>query len=453
MKFEEERASLIDHRQRNQAILSPLRRMPPELLGDIFSWTFRPLAESWGRHESMADTPWVLSHVCRCWRDICLSTPSLWARILINYTPFSPRVPTLPLVKTRLQRAQKLKIHFYASEKSDHLPQIQMLRLLLKHSSRWEELSLRLSPSIVPLLITNSISFTSLKRLWLEWDSPVIWGPTPSLDCFLAAPCLVECSIINDGFVPMMLPLHQFTRCELTRPWDERADFLQMGVNLVELHICLEDELWPAHGEIIHLPLLRRLSVGRLETLAHFKTPSLDGLAISVCTLVTSDLDYFKPFLDRSECRLHSFAVNGWLSTDIGVKLLQMLPSISELAIIAVGYNEPDPEQTTHPLITVLTVSPRSLVPQLRSISFGWTRGGGMNYRTYYQMLASRWRGGTAALKTATLVTGEHDPDPATLADLDELCREGLDLGVSVCGRDAQYACMHRWRYGSTWNL
>ncbi|KAK7031599.1 ABC protein [Favolaschia claudopus] len=451
MKFEEERASLIDHRQRNQAILSPLRRLPPELLGDIFSWTFSPLAESWGRHESMADTPWVLSHVCRRWRDICLSTPSLWACILIDYTASSPRIPTLPLVNTRLQRAQRLKIHFYASDKSEHLPQVEMLQLLLEHSSRWEELSLRLSPSIVPLLTTHSIPFPSLKRLWLEWDSAVTWAAMPPLNCFQAAPCLADCSIINDeGFVPMVLPLHQFTRCELTRPWDEHGDLLQLGVNLVELRI-FEGELWRAHDVIIQLPLLQRLSVSRLETLAHFKTPSLDGLSVYIFEQDVPEVDLLKSFLHRSECRLRSFVVNGWFSSDIGVKVLQMLPSISELVIITVGHKEPD--ETTHPLITVLTVSSRLLVPQLRSISLGWTRGGGMDYRTFYQMLASRWRGGTSALRAATLVTGEHDPDSATLADLDELCREGLDLGVSVYGRDARYACMTRWRYGSTWNL
>ncbi|KAJ7302969.1 hypothetical protein DFH08DRAFT_986798, partial [Mycena albidolilacea] len=38
-QLEEEHASLSSYRTRNKAILSPLRRMPPEVLGEIFSLT------------------------------------------------------------------------------------------------------------------------------------------------------------------------------------------------------------------------------------------------------------------------------------------------------------------------------------------------------------------------------------------------------------------------------
>ncbi|KAJ7483359.1 hypothetical protein FB451DRAFT_989045, partial [Mycena latifolia] len=38
-ELEDERAAVSDFHAQNTAILSPIRRMPPEVLGEIFSWT------------------------------------------------------------------------------------------------------------------------------------------------------------------------------------------------------------------------------------------------------------------------------------------------------------------------------------------------------------------------------------------------------------------------------
>ncbi|KAJ7302990.1 hypothetical protein DFH08DRAFT_794142, partial [Mycena albidolilacea] len=83
--FEEERASLLSYRARNKAILSPLRRMPPETMGEIFSWTLPSVRQSWEQPNYMAGSPWVLSYTSSRWRAISLSTPPLWSRIVINY--------------------------------------------------------------------------------------------------------------------------------------------------------------------------------------------------------------------------------------------------------------------------------------------------------------------------------------------------------------------------------
>ncbi|KAJ7330531.1 hypothetical protein DFH08DRAFT_669428, partial [Mycena albidolilacea] len=76
-QLEEERASLSNYIARHRAILSPIRYIPPELLGQIFSLTLPSIAEGWDR-EYMADSPWVLSHTCSRWRAISLSLPQLW---------------------------------------------------------------------------------------------------------------------------------------------------------------------------------------------------------------------------------------------------------------------------------------------------------------------------------------------------------------------------------------
>ncbi|KAJ7113985.1 hypothetical protein C8R44DRAFT_560379, partial [Mycena epipterygia] len=77
--LEEEHASLASYYTQNKGILSPLRRMPPEVLAEIFSWTLPWVHDAMGRWRFDAKScPWVLTHICGRWRQVAISTPSLW---------------------------------------------------------------------------------------------------------------------------------------------------------------------------------------------------------------------------------------------------------------------------------------------------------------------------------------------------------------------------------------
>ncbi|KAJ7780031.1 hypothetical protein DFH07DRAFT_700093, partial [Mycena maculata] len=82
-QLEEERTIAATYRARNQAVLSPLRRTPHEVLGEIFSWTLPSIHEA-AQEEGFnaSDSPWVLTHVSSQWRVVALSTPSLWSLIV-----------------------------------------------------------------------------------------------------------------------------------------------------------------------------------------------------------------------------------------------------------------------------------------------------------------------------------------------------------------------------------
>ncbi|KAJ6552771.1 hypothetical protein B0H19DRAFT_912045, partial [Mycena capillaripes] len=79
-QLEEKRACLASYRARNCSILSPLRRTPPEVLSEIFSWTLPPAIYSRQRMGFRAmDSPWVLTHISRRWRAVAISAPYLWS--------------------------------------------------------------------------------------------------------------------------------------------------------------------------------------------------------------------------------------------------------------------------------------------------------------------------------------------------------------------------------------
>ncbi|KAJ7825713.1 hypothetical protein B0H13DRAFT_1585245, partial [Mycena leptocephala] len=61
--------------EKNAVILSPLRRMPPEVFCEIFVWLL----------PSFNSAVNLLAQISHQWRAIAVSTPRLWSLFAINY--------------------------------------------------------------------------------------------------------------------------------------------------------------------------------------------------------------------------------------------------------------------------------------------------------------------------------------------------------------------------------
>ncbi|KAJ7142226.1 hypothetical protein C8R44DRAFT_191632 [Mycena epipterygia] len=197
-ELEEERASLACYHAQNSAILSPLRRMPSEMLSEIFSWTLPSIGDATNRVRPEGErSPWVLTHISNCWRAVALSTPLLWSLFAFDYASTPHHSLSLSMVKTQIQRARTLKIHFYGDQNMDPRPQVQMFQLLAEHSSRWEDLCVELTSGLVPILATVRDRLPLLHRLWIQWDGLASQAAVDSIDCFLRASSLVEAGTYN----------------------------------------------------------------------------------------------------------------------------------------------------------------------------------------------------------------------------------------------------------------
>lgn len=53
---------------------APIRRLPPEILNNIFEWCYDP--DIWEKRGTSA--PLLLCQVCKTWRDVAISNPLLW---------------------------------------------------------------------------------------------------------------------------------------------------------------------------------------------------------------------------------------------------------------------------------------------------------------------------------------------------------------------------------------
>ena len=127
-----------------EAVLSPLRRLPPEIIREIFTYLYDP-SPSDPRVEShhlrrprLQDMPWVVSWVCRLWRSVALDLSCMWTNIRVGTVrqPFMhPRLCTL----IERAREQRLSVSF---ARGWAYPDLHSLETILSTCYRWRYLHL-----------------------------------------------------------------------------------------------------------------------------------------------------------------------------------------------------------------------------------------------------------------------------------------------------------------------
>ncbi|KAJ7605288.1 hypothetical protein FB45DRAFT_1069409 [Roridomyces roridus] len=451
--LETERAELADYHSQNTAILSPLRRMPSELIAEIFSWSLPTAYET--RGPDVKRSPWVLAQVSSRWRNISLSTPSLWSLVKI----WGKNIDKLDIdmIRTQVDRARKLKVHFYASEDGSSVPQIKFFDFLSEHAARWEELSVQLTPTLVPRLGALRGRLPSLQRLRIQGAENHVGHD--HIKCFETASSLVDVGI-SGPFISIPFPTHQLTSCRLQGPWDTHQRILKMAPNVVEACIQIVpesngEESWPnASGPTLDLSHLRRLYVSHAEILDYIRAPGLDAIAVWVDqpTGVAARLD---SFLIRSSCTtLRRLYFNSIPHVSTTAEILKKYPSITSLVLSLGERTEEESNAALHDHLTMLSVQDDSASfvqsPQLTEISLASPLSVPIDYPLCLKMLQSRCKHPNCALTTATFVTVEGPgPDPVTLAGMKELRDGGMDILVQL-GSEAQKH-FDRWMYACPW--
>ncbi|KAJ7498116.1 hypothetical protein B0H11DRAFT_2189846 [Mycena galericulata] len=446
-QLKKDRAVLSEYHAQNTTIISPLRRMPREILGEIFSWTLSSAVFD------VRESPWVLTYVCSHWRAVSISKPSLWSLVHINF-PQHDAYP-LTMIETHIQRAQTLKIRFFGRTKKDSRTQIQMFKLLSDHSDRWEELTLQLTADLVPHLVALAGRLPVLRRLWVQWDGSKSQNGVDSLKCFENAYSLVDVGAYSEyQFIPTVLPPHNLiTRYHFDAPWDTHSSMLKLAPNLVEARIRVNfegAEPWPHSDETIQLLRLRRLYVSNAKIFDYLTTPILEEAAIhhdeeddDFCTPLV-------PLLIRSSCPLRRLCLRGSPNPHSTAAILEKISTITELVILITEVASQG-DATFRSLLTLLDGSRGTWVsPQLSEICFGFRRKKSIaiDYPFYLRMLQSRWESATCALAGTSLLTAPGScPDPETLRKLEVLRKDGLDISL-LSGPDAVYV-MNDWIYST----
>ncbi|KAJ7749631.1 hypothetical protein B0H16DRAFT_1888046 [Mycena metata] len=338
---------------RHQAITSAVRRVPSELVCQIFALTLSNNEEG-----GTKNPPWQLGHICRSWRRCALDYSPLWNHIEIPID--SAKLSNISMLETQLLRAARAPLDVvWPAEVDPHL-----LDLALPHSSRWRSLCLHVSEEYDGML--NRLHRVKDRLDRLEKLELVKAHETVIPDVFREARCLREVILSDWEFrypsPSVQIPWAQITRYRGMYSWQRQLEILETAPNLRECAVGFdhfthtESFVESDDSAPVILPQLRRICTGSPGFLRHLTAPSLEGLysvyhSESVVVLLP-------PFIDRSSCSLNTLVLMH-CAMAISAELTAVLRDLTSLTYLAL---EPDDLQdTTADQISLLNAMTRTL--------------------------------------------------------------------------------------------
>ncbi|KAF5365468.1 hypothetical protein D9758_010842 [Tetrapyrgos nigripes] len=165
-------------------ILTPMRRVPNDVLAEIFSVVNRIEYEDqyesyhweatynypFNDIASFQQAPWTLSHVCGRWRSLSLSLPLLWSHIHFRFGDYSSEIRRAPHLLLQLERSRDVSLDLILEQvpSDEH----GILAMLLVHAPRWRHLTF--SAEALDTLMMFSLTpmpFRSLQFLNISCDT------------------------------------------------------------------------------------------------------------------------------------------------------------------------------------------------------------------------------------------------------------------------------------------
>ncbi|KAJ7758718.1 hypothetical protein B0H16DRAFT_1416183 [Mycena metata] len=169
-----QRGSLARHVDRYKSIVAPIRRLPPELLIEIFDLC---------GHPSAADLNLLpVSQVCSYWRRIAVGTPSLWSHLDLDVKLWRSSGLTsrtlLARLDSSLQRGGNVPLTLQVDLQRDDPYDINIVKTLVKYAPRWRHLhfsgeleSFAFLTSVTPdLPLLDSLSISDVGEFEIELD-------------------------------------------------------------------------------------------------------------------------------------------------------------------------------------------------------------------------------------------------------------------------------------------
>ncbi|KAJ7669991.1 hypothetical protein DFH06DRAFT_159597 [Mycena polygramma] len=392
-----ERDDMASQVQQCTAVLAPIRRVPPEIICAIFSWTLPRTKRVAG--ELPTGAPWYLGQISGIWRQIALGLPSLWNSITVFHTEisswkdFSP----LPMVAAQLIRSANapLEVDFeWMTYEGEAAP---FMDALLTHSHRWRSFRLLCCDSggLLTLMHPAKGRLAQLDTLEIDDSGREEGGASVASDIFSIAPNLRQVLLTNASFnhysPALLIPWQQLTQYRGVETVEHLVHILQAASGLVDGALGFTDEEQEIpDGPVITLPHLRRLFTERGDFLARLTAPQLEYLS---CDTVRP----LVPFVERSSCRLTTLVViDGSLSSrppfapaseDV-IMLLRHTPALKNLVLQA---SEVDEEDNTRVLRALtMTGSSSDICPSLTFFAYGPSTSATLLGDVFVAMIRSR---------------------------------------------------------------
>ena len=360
-ELEDYRGQLYDDITRHQANLSPVHKLPPEILAEIFLHAANGSSVAWPRgNGSDVEIPLLLGRICSYWRTISHALPLLWSKVRLDIPPGlenhsacsfkAASAAVLDLVQLCLSRSGNKLLSF--SITADGPPELvePILQAFVKHSSRWRDVSIDLAQLSryhqILLLAKNNVP--KLYRLHLGTSIKDTLAPD-ILDAFEFSPSLKELSIahLTRPFHILCVPWAQLTHLTSkmsTFREGEFSEILRHATSLVVFSSEGERILEVTSSQPVLLRHLEKLAIVNkgsyiTKSFQFFTAPNLKELYLHAITPFNPEQTI--AMLTRSNCKLTHLTIHSSQEVDtvweenFGIaRLLRYVPSLVHLHLI-----------------------------------------------------------------------------------------------------------------------
>ncbi|KAJ7241495.1 hypothetical protein B0H12DRAFT_1326234 [Mycena haematopus] len=313
----------------------PVLTLPNEIISEIFTRVLPPYPTRARLTGSLS--PDSLTRVCRHWREIALSLPSLWRAVNLSFNRISLEQQA-HISDLWLKRSRLCPLSIELDARRDGLVLLKALTSVAANRTRLEHLKLVLFPDDLSL-IEGSMPLLRHLDLELQSDPDKYVVVKPFLFCNLPALRGVVLNYIAALWV--ILPWAQLTSLALKSVYmHECISILQQTSNLMhcELHLHLSED---DHDSIITLPRLESLVLTDLdffpsiERLKCFIVPAIRRLRISEHFLGDEPIHSLTEFISKSGSKLQEVCITDKESSVPTESYRDALQSVSKLSFIS----------------------------------------------------------------------------------------------------------------------
>ena len=314
------------------ALVTPIGRLPPEILSEIFLHC---------KNEGLTKlqlnkAPLVLGSVCNRWRTIALSTPQLWASFALTIRSAYLKSDVV-LATTWLARAGtcpltiRLACRGYARGSTRGFMQ-PLMDVFLLHCERWYDIHLSLPIRMLGFLVPAKNRLPSLQKLYLDGEL------ASTLDIFQFAPQLrwFQLALKASTIAPSMIkvPWNQIEDLDLGHCGvDEYLELLRAAPNLQKCVARLSNSRQrDSHSPVQHLHLRSMIIFGDPTQL--FDTlllPKLQEITIRASNIQSTVALQLTSFLSQCSLKTLSLNLRDPLSDYDMIQILKTCPSLVQL--------------------------------------------------------------------------------------------------------------------------
>jgi hypothetical protein len=339
-KLESKHQELKRFQSDHLALLTPARRLIPEILSEIFIQclpSFDSLCKRWS--QTPINTPLCLGQICSGWRAVVFSTPKLWATFVVDHKSTDNH-----LLHHHMEQWFSRSAGYPLSLAIDLYNHERQIDAITRVSDRWSNVIFSMSLRNARRFADIKSHLSQLQNLHLELCD--VHPPNPPLDIFEDAPCLRSLSINSIGIsLPILhtnlkLPWSQLKRLELKR-WGQENSVrtLQNCTNLVDFtYKPSADEEQDETSVLVDLPCLKIID---LCGNGDHSFGILDHLVVSALRDVTirgwfsfKACRQFASLVQRSSCYVQKLHLRSFVMREYQLMIcLEHIPTLVELDI------------------------------------------------------------------------------------------------------------------------